>query len=124
MNDLLPGDLQQVTIGTTMTPGSVLTAGNITTMTIGPNHLVVGDNLAGYVNVVGVLGSLTVAGGTPGWIAAGKIGTIGVYGGYGPIVAQIEEDGIQRTDQRVRPELPLSGPKPRRTGGSCGVVRM
>jgi hypothetical protein len=112
MNDLLPGNLQKVTIGTTMTPGSVLTAGNITTMTIGPNHLVVGDNLAGYVNVLGQLGSLTVAGGTPGWIAAGKIGTIGVYGGYGPIVAQIEENDVQRQINASAPNYPYPTPNP------------
>jgi hypothetical protein len=112
MNDLLPGNLQQVTVGTAMTPGSVLNAGTIGTMTIGPNHLVVGDNLAGYVNVLGNLGSLAVAGGTPGSIAAGTIGTVAVYGGYGPIVAQIKEDGIQRQINATAPNYPYATPDP------------
>ena len=112
MNDLLPGNLQQVTIGTSMLPGSVLNAGTIGTMTIGPNHLVVGDNLAGYVNVLGNLGSLTVAGGTPGSIAAGTIGTVAVDGGYGPIVAQIKEDGIQRQVNATSPSYPYATPDP------------
>ena len=112
MNDLLPGNLEQVTVGTTMTPGSVLNAGTIGTMTIGPNHLVVGDNLAGYVNVLGSLGSLTVAGGTPGSIAAGTIGTIADFGGYGPIVAQIKEDGIQRQINATSPNYPYATPNP------------
>jgi hypothetical protein len=107
MNDLLPGNLQQVTVGKAMTPGSVLSAGSIDTMTIGPNHLVVGDNLAGIVNVLGKLGSLVVAGGTPGSIAAGTIGTVAVYGGYGPIVAQIKEDGIQRQINASLPDYPF-----------------
>ena len=90
----------------------MLNAGTIGTMKIGPNHLVVGDNLAGYVNVLGNLGSLTVAGGTPGSIAAGTIGTVAVYGGYGPIVAQIKEDGIQRQINATSPNYPYAAPNP------------
>ena len=112
MNDLLPGYLQQVTVGTAMTPGSVLNAGTIGTMKIGPKHLVVGDNLAGFVNVLGNLGSLVVAGGTPGSIAAGTIGTVAVYGGYGPIVAQIKEDDIQRQINATSPNYPYATPNP------------
>jgi hypothetical protein len=112
MNALLPGSLQQVTVGTSMTPGSILNAGSVGTMTVGPNHFVFGDNLAGIVNVLGELGSLSVAGGTPGSIAAGSIGTIAVYGGYGPIVAQIKEDGIQRQINASAPNYPYPAPNP------------
>ena len=104
------GTLQTVTIGTSMTPGSVLNASNINTMTVGPNKLVVGDNLAGQLNVAGKLGSLTVAGGTPGSISAGSIGTIRVYGGYGPVVAQIKENGVQRRIDAALPNNPYPVP--------------
>ena len=110
--NFLSGTLQTVTVGTSMTPGSVLNAGAINAMTVGPNHLVVGDNLAGQVNVVGKLGSLAVAGGTPGSVAAGSVGTIEVYGGYGPVVGQIEENGIQRRIDAAVPNNPYPLPDP------------
>jgi hypothetical protein len=116
MNALLPGSLQNVLIGTAMTPGSILNAGSIDNMVIGssssPGQPVVGDNLAGIVNVLGKLGSLVVDGGTPGSISAGSIGTIGVNGGYGPIVAQIKEGGIQRAINATLPDNPYPAPNP------------
>jgi hypothetical protein len=112
MNDLLPGHLQLVTVGTTMTPGSVLNAGTIDTMVVGSGPGIVGDNLAGTVNVLGKLGSLTVSGGTPGSIAAGTIGTILVDGGYGPVVARIKEHGIQRQINASLPDDPYPTPDP------------
>ena len=79
-------------------------------MTVGPNALAVTDNLAGEVVVSGALTALEVAGGTPGTIEAGHIGTIEVYGGYGPFVAQIEEAGIQRTVELTTPGDPFPNP--------------
>src|SRR5262249_59569305 len=61
---------------------------------------------------VGKSGSVVVAGGTPGSIAAGTIGTVAVYGGYGPIVAQIKEDGIQRQINANQPNYPFPAPNP------------
>src|SRR5262249_10810230 len=85
---------------------------SIDTMTIGPNNLVVGDNLAGIVNVLGKLGSLVVAGGTPGSIAAGTIGTVAVYGGYGPILAKSMGGGIQGPNNTNQPNYPFPAPNP------------
>jgi hypothetical protein len=110
MNDLRPGSLQSVTIGHAMTPGSVLSAGSVDAMSVGPNHLVVGDNLAGQLSVLGKLGAVTIAGGTPGTITAGSIGTLGVAGGYGPVVAQIRENGIQRRIDAALPTDPYPVP--------------
>ncbi len=82
------------TIGTFNLGGSLGYTSSITLGTL--NSMTIHGDLAGRLDILGTLGELTVDGGTPGTIAAGQIGTIGVYGGYGPIVARIEEDGIQR----------------------------
>ena len=104
------GALQTVTIANSMTPGSIFNASNIDVMTIGPNAKTVGKNLAGQLNVAGRLGSLRVAGGTPGTISGGSIGTIGVFGGYGPVISQIREGGIQRRLDADRPNDPYPLP--------------
>src|SRR6516162_239063 len=81
-------------------------------MTIGPAHLSVGQDMAGQIVVSGTLGSLRVAGGTPGSITAGHIGTVSVYGGFGPVVLQITENGIQRRVEEATPTNPYPLPNP------------
>lgn len=103
MSDTAPGTVQLVTISQALTTPGKLLAGSIDTMTIGPDQLVPGDDLAGQLIVTGTLTRLRVAGGTPGNITAGQVGTVSVYGGYGPYVLQILENGIQR---RVEAAIP------------------
>src|SRR5208337_4728059 len=67
---------------------------------------------AGTLIVSGTLKSLTVDSGTPGTVVAGQIGTIGVYAGYGPVVAQIKEAGIQRRIEAAVPSTPFPTPFP------------
>jgi hypothetical protein len=45
-------------------------------------------------------------------VVAGQVGTIGVYGGYGPVVAQIKEAGIQRRLEAALPSSPYPVPPP------------
>ncbi|HLP76604.1 MAG TPA: hypothetical protein VK327_06740, partial [Candidatus Paceibacterota bacterium] len=89
------GTITTVTIGGSLTSTGVLNAGAINTMTIG-------IDLAGLVNVTGLLDSLTVQGGTPGKIIAGDVHTIAVMAGYGSKVLQVIETGIERQIQALR----------------------
>jgi hypothetical protein len=112
-----------------MTPTGVIQVANLNTMTIGPARLSVGQDMAGQIIVSGTLGSLRVAGGTPGSITAGHIGTVSVYGGFGPVVLQITENGIQRRVEEATPSnsYPLPNPNiqaatsPYATVGAGGV---
>ena len=52
--------------------------------------------MAGVIDVGGTLGTATIAGGTPGLFIAGHVGTIGAYGGFGPVVLRVIEAGVQR----------------------------
>jgi hypothetical protein len=72
----------------------------------------VGQDLSGLVNVGQALGQLIVGGGTPGSVVAETIGTIGVYGGYGAVVAQIKERGVQRRIEAAVPSTPYPQPIP------------
>jgi hypothetical protein len=113
LNDPQPGHLEVVNIvNGSMTPTGVLQVGSLDTMTIGPAHLSVGQDIAGQIGVSGTLGSLRVAGGTPGSITAGHIGTVSVYGGFGPVVLQITENGVQRRVEEATPanSYPLPNP--------------
>jgi hypothetical protein len=106
------------TLGTASVVGSVtntgtLAAGSIGTMTIGPgNALSPGHDMAGQITIspTGSLGSLRVSSGAPGTIVAGKVGTIGIYGGYGPIVLDVTEGGIQRLVEATTPGAPYPNP--------------
>jgi len=64
--------------------------------------------------VDGTLGELRVAGGTPGTIVAGHVGSVRAYGGYGPLVLQIKEAGIQRRLEAAVPgmDFPIPPPPP------------
>ena len=81
-----------VTIGGSLTSSAVLNVGSLGTMTVG------GD-LAGLLQVSGLLGTLTVTGGTPGKIIAGNIHVITVLAGYGNKVLQVIQGGIERQIQ-------------------------
>jgi hypothetical protein len=109
-----PGAMELATIDVSLTRPSVLHAGSIDTMTIGPDMLVPGDDLAGQLIVDATLGSLRVAGGTPGTIVAGHVGIVRTYGGYGPLVLQIKENGIQRRVEAAVPgmDFPIPPPPP------------
>jgi hypothetical protein len=112
LSNTQPGNIQQMTIGHALTGAGQLTAGNIDSMTIGPDMLTPGDDMAGRISVLGTLGDLRVAGGTPGTIVAGGVGTVRVYGGYGPVVLQINEAGIQRRIEAAVPGMDYPLPPP------------
>ncbi len=95
-----------------MTPTASLAVGALGAMKIGPNYLSVGQNMAGRITVLGTLQSLRVAGGTPGSIIAGHLGTISVYGGFGPVVLDVTENGIQRLVEATTPSTPYPLPNP------------
>ena len=100
-------------IGGSLTQSGLISAVNTVNPALGDiNTLTIQGDLAGQLNVLGTLKTLTVHGGTPGTVAAGQIGTIGVYGGYGPVVAQIEENGIQRLIEAAVPSAPFPTPTP------------
>ncbi len=106
LSDTQPGNIQSLTVGGSLTyPGRVIAGGDLTEMTVGPNAFSPGHDMAGQVIVGGTLADLRVAGGTPGNVIAGHVGTIRTYGGYGPYVLQVRENGIQR---RVEAALPGS----------------
>src|SRR5208283_1917317 len=92
-------------VGGSLTQTGLISAVNLNSMTIQ------GD-LAGQLDVPSTLKMLTVDGGTPGTVVAGQIGTIGVYAGYGPVVAQIEENSIQRRIEAAVPSAPFPTPLP------------
>jgi hypothetical protein len=119
LNDTQPGHLETVTIvNGSMTPTGVLQVGSLDTMTIGPANLSVGQDMAGQIMVSGTLSSLRVAGGTPGSITAGHIGTVSVYGGFGPVVLQITENDIQRRVEEATSTNPYPLPNPNVTAAT------
>jgi len=101
-------------------------AANIVLMTVGPDFFSPGHDMAGRLVVSGTLTKLRVAGGTPGTIDAGLIGSVCVYGGFGPLVLQINENGIQRRLEAAVPAnpypLPAPPPAPTPTVSPAGVV--
>jgi hypothetical protein len=104
-NLIVSGTLGTATIGHSLTYTGVITAGNL-------NSLTIQVDLAGQVNVVNTIRTITVHGGTPGTVSATQIGTISVYAGYGPLVAQIREAGIQRRIEAASPSVPFPTPLP------------
>ena len=83
------GAITTAAIENSLTSTGVLNAGSIAIMTVG-------DNMAGLINVTNLLGDLTVAGGTPGQIIAGDVHVIAVYAGFGNVVLNVTEAGVQR----------------------------
>src|SRR5205085_6258123 len=110
------GNVGSLSVVGTMTNTAVVSAGSLTAMTVGPNLLAPGHDMAGQILVssAGLLGDLRVSGGTPGTIVAGHVGTVRVYGGYGPVVLQINEAGIQRRVEAAVPgmDYPIPPPPP------------
>ena len=86
------GPISTATITGSLTCGSEIDASAIGTMLIG-------GNMAGLINVTGLLDTLTVDGGTPGKIIAGDINVITVLAGFGNKVLQVIEGGIERQIQ-------------------------
>jgi hypothetical protein len=83
------GAITPVSIGGTLTSNGVLTAGSISTMTVG-------GNMAGLITVNGLLGTLAVTGGTLGKIVAGDIHLITVQAGSGNVLLNVVENGVER----------------------------
>jgi hypothetical protein len=90
-------------LGSITTTSTVTVGGNLNTLTVGPGQLSVGQNMAGLIDVYGTLGTGRIAGGTPGLFEAGHVGTIGAYGGFGPVVMHVIEAGV---DRRVEEAVP------------------
>ena len=88
------GAFTTVHIGGSMTSTGVFNAGSVDTMTVG-------EDLAGLLNVTGLLNTLAIGGGSPGKIVAGSINFITVQAGYGNKVLQVIEGGIERQIQAV-----------------------
>ncbi len=99
----VPGTLGTAAVGGSISYTGVMTAGNL-------NSLMIRNDMGGEVDVLGMLKTMTVDGGTPGKVAASQIGTIGVYAGYGPVVGQIEEYGVQRLIDATVPSAPFPTP--------------
>jgi hypothetical protein len=105
--------LQSLVVGGAVAPTAQITAGTLSTMTVGlTNPTGTVHDMAGALSV-GTLGSLTVAGGTPGSIVAtNSVGSIGAFGGFGPVVLQVTEKGIQRRVEVATPGNPYPQPNP------------
>ena len=71
--------------------------GDLDSFIIGPDGLSIGQNFAGTLTVEH---NLCFDAGWPavcaGWLRAGYIGDIAVYGGYGPVVLRYMEHGVER----------------------------
>jgi hypothetical protein len=115
------GTVQSLSVGESVGPTASITVGNLDTFTVGPDSLVVGDNFAGTLTVAGTLGSMRVAGGTPGSVIAGHVGTIAVHGGYGPVVLRVIENGIERRVELASPDNPYPQPDPNALATSAYV---
>ena len=96
------GTLDEVS-GSITTTSTVTVGGDLNTLTVGPNQLSVGQNMAGVIDVTGTLGTGRIAGGTPGLFEAGHVGTIGAYGGFGPVVMHVIEAGVDRRVEEAAP---------------------
>jgi hypothetical protein len=114
------GTMQSVAVGGSLTYTGLLSAvnavnpaaANVVLMTIGPDFFSPGHDMAGRIVVSGTLTKLRVAGGTPGTIQAGQVGSVCVYGGFGPLVLQIKEAGVQRRVEAAVPANPYPLPAP------------
>ena len=100
-------------IGGSLTPTGTVSAVNLVNPALGNlNSLIIVIDLAGTLIVSGTLTTARIHRGTPGTITAGQIGTIYVDAGYGPAVAQIKENGIQRLIEANVPSAPFLTPTP------------
>jgi len=76
--------------------GTVTVAGDLGTLDVGRGFTEIGHDMAGYIDVTGTLGTARIGGDTPGEFVAGHVGTIGAYGGFGPVALNVIEAGVQR----------------------------
>ncbi len=83
------GAVTPVAIIGSLTSTGALNAGSIATMTVG-------GSLAGSLSVTGLLGTLTVTGGTSGVITVGSVNLINVLAGSGNTLLNLTSGGIQR----------------------------
>ena len=90
-------------LGSITPTAAVVVLGNLDTLSVGPGELSVGQNMAGLIYVQGTLGTGRIAGGTPGLFVAGHVGTIGAYGGFGPVVMHVIEAGVDRRVEEAAP---------------------
>ena len=107
--------VQSLTVGGSVTPTGVIQSANASTSTLGNVvNMAVGKDMAGQLIVSGTLTALTVGGGTPGTIKAGKVGTASAAAGFGPLLLQINESGIQRRVEAAVPgsDYPIPPPPP------------
>jgi hypothetical protein len=93
----------EVVLGSITTTSTVTVGGDLNTLKVGPGQLSVGQNMAGFIDVTGTLGFGRIAGGTPGLFEAGHVGTIGAYGGFGPVVMHVIEAGVDRRVEEADP---------------------
>jgi hypothetical protein len=100
-------------IGGSLSRSGIISAVNLVNAALGNiNSMTIGIDLAGQLIVSGTLKTMVVHGGTPGTVTAGQIGTIAVYAGYGPVVAQIKENGMQRRIEAAVPSASFPTPPP------------
>jgi hypothetical protein len=106
--------VQTLSVGGSVTPTGLIVAQNPTPALGNIVMMTVGQDMAGRVIVSGTLTSLRVHGGTPGTIVAGQVGTVGTDAGFGPLVLQINEAGIQRRVEAAVPgqDYPFPAPPP------------
>ena len=84
------GNLQTLNVKNgSIAAGAIVDAGSL-------GSAYIGGNMAGQINVTGNLGSATVGGGTSGSFVAAQVGSISAGAGFGPVVLQVTEGGIQR----------------------------
>jgi hypothetical protein len=107
LSDTAPGNIQMLSIGRSLTASGQLLAGSIDLLTVGPDLLSAGHDMGGQIIVSGLLTEMRVAGGTPGTISAGSVGSVRAYGGFGPVVLRIQENGIQRRLEAAVPNNPF-----------------
>jgi hypothetical protein len=100
---------------------AMFSVGNLNSLLIGPNHLAVGDDMAGDLIINGNLGLVRVAGGTPGRFVAQHIGMIQVFGGFGPVVLRVVENGIERRIEMGTDANPYPQPNPDNVAGPSYV---
>ncbi len=116
--DVGNGPLLPPATGSITPTATVNVGGNLNSLIVGPNQLSVGQNMAGTINVTGTLNSARVAGGTPGLYRVGHAGTIAAYGGFGPVVLRVIENGLERRVELATPSQPFVQPNANALAGT------
>ena len=111
-------NLGELDAGSIPYTGTVTVAGNLGTLDVGRGFTDVGHDMAGLIDVTGTLGTARIGGGTPGEFIAGHVGTIGAYGGFGPVVLNVIEAGVQRRLEADPTGVIFSQASPFDTAGS------